>query len=120
MNTKLNFLSYATTHMQNDPEFIAYTLKKYCEFEKISVEELQELLGCDATDYHKLALCRLPENDAPDFTERLTKICAYAGVDLFRIIPVIKRVNTLLKFAANPGNILMAARDKENNKDTQK
>ena len=34
MNTKLNFLKHATTRMEDNHEFMAYTLKKYCEFEK--------------------------------------------------------------------------------------
>ena len=116
MNTKLNFLKYATTRMENDHEFMAYTLKKYCEFENISEPKLLEVLGCSMEDYCKLALCKVPDMKGADFGERIKAISEYTNIVSGRLTKVIKHVNTVLKFTTSSGTILMAARDKEEGK----
>jgi hypothetical protein len=116
MNTKLNFLKYATTRIEDNHEFMAYTLKKYREFEKISEAELLLVLDCSINSYYELALCNVPDISDQDFMPRLKVISEYANVDSGKLIPVIKHVNTLLKFANSTGKTLMAARDKEEDK----
>ncbi len=120
MTTKLNFLKSAIAHVENDQEFMAYTLKKYCEFEKISESELLSVLDCSRNNYRKLALCKTPDLGDSKFTQRLAIISEYVNIDTSKLIMVIKHVHTVLKFTTKSGNILMAARDKEDGKNTKK
>lgn len=117
MNAKLNLLKHATTRMEDNHEFMAYTLKKYCEFEKITESDLCKVLDCSLSTYYELALCKAPDISEQDFMPRLKVISEYVNIDSGKLIPVIKRVNTLLKFANPMGKMLMAARDKEEGKD---
>jgi len=120
MNTKLNFLKYATTRIEDNHEFMAYTLKMYCEFEKISETELIKVLDCSVNSYYELALCKAPGIGELDFMDRLAIISEYVTIDKSKLIMVIKHVHTLLKFASQPENILLAARDKEEGKNGKK
>jgi hypothetical protein len=117
MNTKMNFLKYAITRMEDDHEFMSHTLKKYCEFEQISETELLKVLGCPIGNYYKLALCKAPDVSQSDFMQRLVSISEYAHIELGKLIMIIKHVHTVLTFTGKPGNMLLAARDKENGKD---
>lgn len=120
MNTQLNFLKHATKRMEDNHEFMAYTLKKYCEFEQISETELLKVLDCSINSYYELALCKAPDISASDFMDRLAIISEYVAIEMSKLIMVIKHVHTVLKFATQPENILLAARDKEEGKNCKK
>ena len=120
MSTKLNFLKSAITRVENDHEFMAHTLKKYRELEKISELELIETLNCSKEDYYKLALCKVPDISESDFKSRLANISEYVNIDTGKLIKVIKHVQMVLQFTLNTGSILMAARDKESGKNDKK
>lgn len=120
MTTNLNLFKSAIERVENDHEFMAYTLKKYREFEKISEPKLMEVLDCSMEDYCKLALCKVPDIKDADFGERLTVISEYTNIVSGRLTKVIKHVNTVLKFTTSSGTILMAARDKEEGKNDGK
>ncbi len=120
MTTDLNLFKSAIVRVENNHEFMAYTLKKYCEFEQIKESELLKILDCSIEDYCKLALCKVPDMKGPDFGERLTIISEYTNIMASRLTKVIKHVNTVLKFTTGSGTILMAARDKEEDKDGKK
>lgn len=120
MNTKLNFLKSAITRVENDQEFMAYTLKKYCEFEKISEVELMSTLECSVDNYYKLALCKVPDISESDFRPRLAIISEYVNIDTSKLIKVIKHVHMVLQFTLNTGSVLMAARDKDSGKNDKK
>jgi hypothetical protein len=120
MITKLNLFKNAITRVENDHEFMANTLKQYCEFEKISESELISILDCSLEDYYKLALCKSPDITESDFKSRLAIISEYVNIDTSRLTKVIKHVHTIQRFRSSTGSILMAARDKENGKDAKK
>ncbi len=116
MITKLNFLKSAIARVEDNHEFMAYTLKMYREFEKISEQELLKVLDCSLDRYYKLALCKSPDVTESDFKPRLAIISEYVNIDMSKLTKVIKHVNTIMKFTVPTGSILMAARDKEEGK----
>jgi len=116
MITKLNLLKSATARFENDPGFMAYFLKKYCEFEQISESELLSELNCTPDNYYKLALCKAPSVDVKDFNQRLNVIGEYTQIATEKLDLVINHVSTVLAFIASKENTLMAARDKEDRK----
>jgi len=120
MNTKLNFFKSAITRVENDHEFMAYTLKKYREFEKISESELIDILDCSMDSYYKLALCKTPGVSESDFKSRLAIISEYVAIDISKLTKVIKHVHTVLKFTSTTGKFLIAARDKESGNNDKK
>lgn len=117
MITKLNLLKSATARFENNPEYMAYILKKYCEFERISESELLSEFNCSADDYYKLALCKYPPVDTTDFSQRLKVISEYTHIKTDDLNMLIKHVNTVLIFIGASANTLMAARDREKKKD---
>jgi len=122
MNDKLKLLEQAVRKAENDSSFIAYFINKYNTFEKTTEQEIISNLNCSLEDYYKLNLCRVPDADANDFIERLNKISQYTNTSMLELNKIIKRVSSILKFAepADYGNhsaFLMAARDKQKNKE---
>lgn len=120
MNTKLNFFKSAITSVEDNPDFMANTLKMYCEFEGISEAELIDILDCSEDSYYKLALCRTPGVSESDFKSRIAIISEYVMIDISKLTKVIKHVHTVLKFTSTTGKILIAARDKEGGNDDKK
>ena len=120
MNTKLNFFKSAIACVEDKPDFMANTLKKYRELEKISESELINILQCSVNDYYKLALCTKPDFAESDFKSRLSVISEYAGIDTNILTKIIKHVYTVSRFTVDTGAILMAARDKEKKKKDEK
>lgn len=110
-------LEMAADKVSSDSSFIAFTIKKYLEFENVSAKELPSVLGCSEEDYYKLLLCRVPEINASDFVARLTKICQYTNSSVIELNKIIKRTTSLLNLSESQieqNTYLMAARDKYN------
>jgi len=118
MNDKIKLLRLANNKITDNSEFIAFYLKKYGEFEKVSEKEICSNLNCSIEDYYKLALCKAPDVKANDFTSRLNNISQYTGIAVFGLSKIIKRVHSIMTFSENESTAyLMAARDKNNRKD---
>lgn len=110
-------LKLAFKKVDGDRSFMAFVLTKYLEIECVSEQTLVSELNCSVEDYYKLALCRVPQANAPDFVERLNNISEYTHISMLELNKIIKRVDSILKFADSPNNstLLMAARDKRKN-----
>ena len=118
MNTKLNLLKSAIAHVEQNHEFMAYFLKEYSAIERITESDLLSDFGCSLDDYYKLALCKAPDVNDPDFILRLKRISEYINVSTARLSAVIMRVNLITKLADTSNRtFLMAARDKKEEDD---
>jgi hypothetical protein len=114
MSEKIKILELASRKAANDSAFIAYFLKKYSEFEKISESEILTTLRCSKEDYYKLNLCRVPDINAGDFVMRLNKIAKYTNTCTLDLNKIIKRANSILRLTGSDveqNSYLMAARD---------
>jgi len=102
-----------------DSEFISFILIKYLEMENKSQTELMTELRCSLEDFYKLALCKVPDTQAEDFSARLEKISNYTCIQVFQLNKIIKRVDSVIKLssAQNNNTFLMAARDREKKKE---
>lgn len=117
MTDKIKLLEHAARKVEADSNFIAFLIKKYLEFEKISEQEIVSKLQCTVEDFYKLNLCRVPDINARDFVTRLNKISEYTNSSAIELNKIIKRTNSLLKLSEDnieQSNYLMAARDKQN------
>jgi len=117
MNNKKKLLELASKKASDDSNFMAFFLKKYMEFEKVTEQDMQLNLKCSSENYYKLALCKIPNANTNDFIDRLNRISNYANASVFELNKIIKRVNSLLLFSDDKSNsYLMAARDQYNKK----
>jgi len=117
MNEKEKLLQLAYDKIADNSEFMAFYLKKYGEFEKISEQEICSNLNCSVEDYYKLALCKAPYVNANDFVARLNNISQYTGISVFGLNNIVKRVHSIMTLSENESSAyLMAARDKNKKK----
>jgi len=108
-------LAHAAARTAQRPSFLAQVFARYLAIEEIDEGALAELLGCSASDYRRLALCRMPATDLA-FAERIKQIAAFSGASADVLAQVIRRVHAVesLKAAAsNTGATLLAARERE-------
>lgn len=115
MNDKLELMKKAFDKIADEPDFIAFYLKKYGEQEGKTVPDLLSELTCSEEDFYKLALCKAPEPYNLKSREVLQAIAAYTNIDEVKISKLLQHVRTVLHFQ-NLGNrdLLMAARARNN------
>ena len=105
--------------LEDDPEFIAWALARYRDYEDIqSWAELATYFGTTAPFLIQLALCRRPPPAAEDFALRVRQIAEFAAVDVAALANLLRHVDFLQslpsndRIAATPNPMLAAARDK--------
>jgi hypothetical protein len=93
------------------PEFLGWLLVRYLEIEKVSEEQLVELLEMRGDDLPRLKLCLRP--DADRFLADVTQIAGKFRLSLAKLAGVIRRVEAVEAMsgaAAAAGTPLLAAR----------
>jgi hypothetical protein len=101
--------------------FMANTLLHYRDTERLTEDELIAFLGCSEADYIRIALCTIPDADAPGFRQKLERIVDSTGVSAGRLAQIIRHVNAsaVLQQAVSEAEVgfrsgeLLAARDRE-------
>lgn len=118
--------------LENDPTFMAHVLARYRQFEGLDVDALAEELEIPLFMLARLALCKRPDADSPDFINEINEIADFVLADEMKLVQIIRAVDSLtaLDNAANEietkesalGNIfstgiLAAARDRSEDED---
>src|SRR5262249_19839696 len=98
MSEKVSLLAKAVDKVSLDKKFIAFLMREYLEYEKISQQEILLQLRCSEEEYYKLCLCNAPDMEAGDFVSRVNSIGEYAHVSAIEISRIIKRANMILNF----------------------
>ena len=78
-----------------DPGYMAWMLRKFRMGEGWQVERLLAHLGVERRTYVRLALCKRPAADAPDFAEQVREIAEYTQVALSTLVSLIRQVDAL-------------------------
>lgn len=101
--------------LSSEKEYMSFVLYKYREIEDKSEQDLLNVLRCSFEDLYKLALCKVPNTTAEDFTDRLRNISEYSHSSLLELNKIIKRVDAIIQISSTENNnaYLMAARDKK-------
>jgi len=98
---------------RNDPDFMAYVLARYQDQERISDENLPEVLGTLPELVSRLALCRKPDVGAADFAVLVQEIADYTLIDQSLLANIIRQVSSLDALSkASQHQLLAAARDR--------
>ncbi|MDQ3801945.1 MAG: hypothetical protein M3384_21180 [Acidobacteriota bacterium] len=119
--------------LEDDPAFMSHVLARYCRMERMDKDALTGELGIPLFLFARLALCKRPEADSPDFINEIGEIADYVPVDETKLVRIIRQVDSLSAFssapsdseteeipASNPFSVgtLAAARDRDEDEDS--
>ena len=90
---------------QNDPQFMASALAAYQTHEGLGAEDLAQTLGIWPEMLTRLALCRRPSADAPQFAEQVRAIADYTMTDEAQLANILRQVDGLEKLARRPASL---------------
>jgi hypothetical protein len=123
----LGQLQLLADRLKNNPDYLAGVFSYYQKIESLSDVELMQILEASPLAFSRLAICRRPAIDSPDFTQELRQIADYAETDHVILANIIRQVDSLQALHARqkgvsemqPGNqpthvpsgLLAAARD---------
>lgn len=132
--TNKSIISFAR-RFQNDSRFMAYVLAVYQTQEGLDVEDLAQALGIWPEMLTRLALCRRPPADAPQFAEQVRAIADYTLTDEAQLANILRQVDSLENLAQRPSllttpetearivapltGLLAAARDRNESEEDQ-
>lgn len=123
----LDQLSMLAHRLSNDPSYIAWVLRSFQNQERMSDQQLEERLRISPRMLTRLALCKRPDSNSPDFGQQITKISRYVAIDPTDLAKMIRQVESLEALRNIPdktvkenltsfkSGLLAAARDRENN-----
>jgi hypothetical protein len=118
--------------LENDSMFMSHVLARYCQIEGLDKGALAGELGIPQFLFARLALCKRPDADAPNFISEISEIADYVPMDEVRLVQIIREVDSLTLLdnvmtnheteeipASNPFSvgILTAARDRSEDED---
>jgi hypothetical protein len=131
-NSEILLLSLAM-ELENDSTFMSHVLAQYCQIEGLDKDELASELGIPLFLFARLALCKRPDTDAPNFINEISEIADYVPMDDLSLVQICREVDSLTVLAnavsnheteestlSNPfsASILAAARDQSEDKKT--
>src|SRR5262245_14785168 len=87
--------SMIASRLGSNPAFMAYALKRYAEMEGVTAEQLALELGTLPELFDRLALCRRPAADDPEFSERIHRLADYALIDAGALANLLRTVDAI-------------------------
>src|SRR5262249_36762132 len=91
--------------LRDNPQFMAHALDVYQRRARLSDAEMARALGATPEMLLRLALCRRPASDAPDFAEQARELADYTLIDEARLARVIREANSLIESSPNAGRL---------------
>jgi hypothetical protein len=88
--------------LREDPEFMAYVLTIYQRQEQLSDDALSQHLNTTPATMPRLALCKRPASDSPQFADQIRQIADYTGVNAAQLANMVRQVSSLEKLASRP------------------
>ncbi|MGH9766424.1 MAG: hypothetical protein ACREAB_03240 [Blastocatellia bacterium] len=85
--------------LQSDPRFMAYALAVYQEQEGLEEEELAQALGIMPEMMSRLALCRRPDSQSPEFAAQVREIADYTLADEAHLANLLRQISGLERLA---------------------
>lgn len=88
--------------LQNNPDFMAQVLTTYQKQERLSDQALVTYLDTTAKMLTRLALCKTPSLNSPEFAKQVRQIAAYTEIEAGRIANIVRQVENLQTLASRP------------------
>lgn len=80
--------------LEDDAAFMSHVLARYSQIENLDKEALAVELGIPLFLFARLALCKRPDTDSPNFVNEISEIADYVPMDETRLIQIVRRVNS--------------------------
>lgn len=103
-----------------DAFFLGRALAEFQVLHRIDDPKLAELLQCTIEALNRLALCRRPNDQTPEFREEVQRIAMFATCNAERLVQLLREVAAVASLReerneASSQGLLMAARDRTSN-----
>jgi hypothetical protein len=116
-----DLLRYAARRASQYPFFLAADMDHFRSHLGMEETDLARFLGCLPDFLPKLALCRRPDPDSPQFRSDIQRIAGAFGLQTDRLVQLIREVDVLESLGkaahtieeAEARGLLLAARDLE-------
>lgn len=95
-------LATLTDRLQSDPAYMAWVLHAYRRAEGLTTDRLVSRLGTSADMLTRLAICKRPVADSPQFAAQVLQIADYTAIDAGLLANVIRQVDALALLAKIP------------------
>lgn len=117
-NSSNKAIQWVVKKARKDPFFLGWAISQYQKSNKMDDQELATLLQCSEENLHRLAVCRLPDDENSAFQEHVKQIADYVSCNvdqLIRILREVSAVTTMREAPRTKGRLeyLMAARDRK-------
>lgn len=109
---------YLLGRAAGEPFFIASALAFYAEAHQLDLASVGGLLSVSGPELTKLSLCRLPDEESPDFVTDVRRVAEYSGANELQLLRVLRETAALRALRASSTadsgrGYLMAARDRQ-------
>src|SRR5215213_5186085 len=81
--------------LENDSTFMSHVLAQYCQIEGLDKDALADELGIPLFLFARLALCKRPDADTPNFINEISEIADYVPMDELKLVQIIRAVDSL-------------------------
>jgi len=111
MSSKSSFYLLARRIIQM-PEFFGAVLYRFRQQENLTEQDVLHQLGTTPAMLDRLALCRLPDSNSPEFLAQMRQIAAFTKIDVELLIALLRQVEAV-DALARPRNIIRLDRPNE-------
>jgi len=115
-DTNVNMSQIMLNKLSQRQDYFAWYLSQYKINENHNTEQMINFLQTSEKDIERLSMCRVPNSKAFDFMQKIKVIANFTNVDSFKLIMVIRKVESILALRNNSTaatQMLLAAREKK-------
>ena len=88
--------------LRTNQGYMAWVLGRYQKQEHLSDIQLEEHLEISPGMHARLAICKRPDTNSPDFGKKVTQIAQFVSLDPARLAGLIRQVESLDAFEELP------------------
>jgi hypothetical protein len=85
--------------LQDNPSYMAWTISKFQRQEKLSTQNLLNLLDTTEESLAKLALCKRPDPNSTDFSKQIRQISDHTSIDPLILAKLIRQSDSVTALA---------------------
>ena len=126
----LGQMSELVIRLKSNPSFMSWVLATYQKQDHVSETNLINILNTTPDMFYRLALCKRPDSNRPEFIDEIRQLANYTSIDPARLANLIRQVEALETFKTMPNpletkaetqtylpstGVLAAARDQDEN-----
>jgi hypothetical protein len=88
--------------LNSNSSYMAWVLKTYQKQERASEAKVLEVLNTTINMLYRLAICKRPDTNKPDFAYEILQVAKYTSIDPMRLANFIRQVESLEVFGVLP------------------